>query len=85
MTQETRIRSLVWEDPLEESMAAHCSVLAWKIPQTEELDGLQSMGSQGVGQDWVSMHTHYSFHQKTTLQVMGCDLVEMPVRFWFKT
>ena len=51
MTQETRIRSLVWEDPLEESMAAHFSVLAWKIPQTEELDGLQSMGSQGVGQD----------------------------------
>ena len=68
MTEETRILSLVWEDPLEESMAAHCSVLAWKIPRAEELDGLQSMGSQGVGQDWVSTHTHYNFHQKTTLQ-----------------
>ena len=63
-----QIRSLVWEDPLEESMAAHSSILAWKIPQTEELDGLQSMGSEGVGCDWASTHTRYNFHQKTTLQ-----------------
>ena len=49
--QETRIRSLGWEDPLEEEMAAHSSILAWKIPRTAELDRLPSMGSQRVGYD----------------------------------
>ena len=49
--QETRVQSLVWEDPLEKEMAIHSSTTAWKIPWTEELDRLQSMGSQRVGQD----------------------------------
>ena len=43
---ETWVQSLHWEDPLEEGMATHSSILAWKIPWTEELGGLQSMGSQ---------------------------------------
>ena len=47
--QETRVRSLGWEDPLEEGMATHSSVLAWRIPWTEKLGGLQSLGSQRVG------------------------------------
>ena len=47
---ETCVRSLGWEDPLEEDMATHSSILAWEIPWTEEPGGLQSMGSQGVGQ-----------------------------------
>ena len=47
--QETRVRSLGWEDPLEREMAAHFSILAWKIPWTEEPIGLQSMGSQRMG------------------------------------
>ena len=47
-TQETQVRSLGWEDPLEEEMATHSSILAWKIPWTEEPDGLQSIGSQRV-------------------------------------
>ena len=47
-TQETRVRSLGQEDPLEEGMAAHSSILAWRIPWTEEPGGLQSMGSQRV-------------------------------------
>ena len=38
------VRSLGWEDPLEEGMATHCSILAWRIPWTEEPDGLQSIG-----------------------------------------
>ena len=46
--QETWVRSLGWEDPLEKEMAAHCSILAWKIPWTEYPGGLQSMGSQRV-------------------------------------
>ena len=49
--QDTWVRSLGWEDPLEERMAAHSSVLAWRIPWTEEPGGLQSMGLQRVGPD----------------------------------
>ena len=49
--QETRIRSLGWEDPLEKEMATHPSILAWKISWTEEPGGLQSMGLQRVKHD----------------------------------
>ena len=49
--QETRVRSLGWEDPLEEGIATHSSTLAWRIPWTEEPGRLQSMGSQTVGHD----------------------------------
>ena len=44
--QETRVGFLGWEDPLEEEMASHSNILAWRIPWTEEPGGLQSMGSQ---------------------------------------
>ena len=47
--QETQVQSLGREDPLEKEMATHSSILAWKIPLTEEPGGLQSMGSQRVG------------------------------------
>ena len=47
--QETWVQSLGREDPLEKEMAAHSSILAWRIPWTEELGRLQSMGSQRVG------------------------------------
>ena len=46
--QKIRVRSLSQEDPLEESMTTHSSILAWKIPQTEEPGGLQSMGSDTI-------------------------------------
>ena len=49
--QETRVRSLGWQDPLEKGMATHSSTIAWKIPWTEESGRLQSMGSQRVGHD----------------------------------
>ena len=42
--QETQVRSLGWEDPLEKEMATHSRILAWKISWTEESGGLQSMG-----------------------------------------
>ena len=48
---ESRVRSLGQEDPLEKEMATHSSTIAWKIPWTEELGRLQSMGSQRVGHD----------------------------------
>ena len=44
--QETGVRFLGWDDPLEKEMATHSSIPSWKIPWTEEPDGLQSMGSQ---------------------------------------
>ena len=51
--QEGWIRSLDWEDPLEKGIATHSSIVAWKIPWTEEPGGLQSMGLQRVGHDWA--------------------------------
>ena len=48
---ETRVRSLGREDPLEKEMATHSSILAWKIPWTEDPGRLQFMGSQRVGHD----------------------------------
>ena len=47
----TQVQSLGWEDPLEKEMATHSSILAWKIPWTEEPGGLQSMRLQRVGRD----------------------------------
>ena len=49
--QETWVRSLGQEDPLEEGITTHSSILAWRIPWTEELGGLQSMGLPRVGHD----------------------------------
>ena len=56
--QETRVQSLGWEDPLEKGMATHCRFLTWRIPWTEELGRLQSVGSQRMGRDWG---THVTF------------------------
>ena len=50
-TQETWVRSLGQEDPLEEEMTTHSSILAWKIPWTEDPGGPQSMGLQRIGHD----------------------------------
>ena len=49
--QETRIRFLGWEDPLEKEMIIQSSILAWRIPGTDDPDWLQSMGSQRVTHD----------------------------------
>ena len=49
--QETQVRSLGHEEPLEKGMATHFSILAWEIPWTEEAGGLQSTGSQRLGHD----------------------------------
>ena len=47
--QETQVQPLVWEDPLEEEIVTHSSILAWRIPQTEEPGRLQSMELQRIG------------------------------------
>ena len=53
-TWETQVQSLGQEDPLEKGMATHSNILAWRIPWTEEPDGLQSIGSQRVGHNQVT-------------------------------
>ena len=60
--QETWVRSLGGENPLEKEMATHSSILAWKTPWTEESGGLQSLGSQRVGHDLAT---------KTKCGIMG--------------
>ena len=52
--EETRVQSLGREDPLENDVATHSSIFSWRIPWTEEPGGLQSMGLQRVGHDWVT-------------------------------
>ena len=49
--QKTQVQSLGQEDPLEKGMETHSSILAWRIPWTEDPGGLQYMGSRGVGHD----------------------------------
>ena len=72
--QETRVQSLGQEDPLEKGMAIYSSILAWRIPQTEEPGGLQSMGSQRVRHDWptntLTFHTH---KRHGPLQMRACN------------
>jgi len=60
--QEAQVWSLGWEDPLEKETATQSSILAWKIPWTEDSGGVQSMGLQRVGHDWVTNTLH--FHQE---------------------
>ena len=68
--RETWVQSLGWEDPLEKGTATHSSILAWRIPWTEEPGRLQSMGSHRVRHDWVTKHTaHYG--QRAHLQCMA--------------
>ena len=59
--QEIHVRSLGWEDPLEKGTATHSSVLAWRIPWTEEPGGLQSM-FQRVRHNWVNVPTPTPTH-----------------------
>ena len=54
VTQDTRVQSLCWEDPLEKEMATHSNILAWRIPWTEESGGLQSVGAQRARHDCVT-------------------------------
>ena len=62
--QEMQVQSLGQEDPLEEEMATHSSILAWEVPWTEESGGLQPMGSQRVGQSLVTKQQQqcYIYH-----------------------
>ena len=61
---ETWVPSLGQEDPLEKEMATHSSILAWRIPWTEELGGLLSMGrKESDTTERLSLHLHFTYHQ----------------------
>ena len=66
---ETPVQSLGREDPLEEGMATHSSILAWRIPWTEELGGLQFMGSQRVRHGWDTEHILAMYHELQTFSL----------------
>ena len=73
--QETRVRSLGWDNPLENGMATHSSILAWRIPWAEEPGGLQSMGSQSqTQQSDQHIHTHLLLHSAVS---RGCPTLSL--------
>ena len=80
--QETQVWSLGQKDSLEKEMATHCSILAWKIPWTEETGRLQAMGLQTVGHDWATntcLHRFFlwkcvSHSLWVTLCILFCNL-----------
>ena len=85
--QEIRVYSLGHEDPLENGMATQSSILAWRIPRTEEPGGLQFMGLHRVGHDWATnIHTHtrtHSIYQALFLTTAAPTKCEMESRLNF--
>ena len=67
--QETQVQSLGREDPLEKEMATHASILAWKIPWTEEPGGIQSVGWQSDMAEWLNSNSR----QRTREHLRGCE------------
>ena len=76
-----QIQFLGQEDHLEEEMATHSSILAWKISKTEEPGGLQSKGSQRVGHDWAIKHTQEEPERKANLPNTYCHALYNFKRF----
>ena len=76
--QETWVQSLGWEDPLEEGMATHSSLLAWKTPWTEELGGLWYMGSQRVRHNWATKHTRFNLTEISSAHLSQSTLTRVP-------
>ena len=70
--QETWVQFLGWEDLLEKEMATHSSILAWRIPWSEEPGEPQTMGSQRVGHDWAT-NTYFSTSECPRLHLLGFD------------
>ena len=75
---ETQVQSLSQEDPLEKEMATYSSILAWKIPWTEEPGRLQSIGSQRVGHD-TTERRHFHFTVLQVLYMISVDSLHEPL------
>ena len=72
-------QALGWDDPLEKGMATHSSILAWRIPWTEEPGGLQSMGSQRVRRDLATKTTTASKQHTQPMNVYQLGLLNLQV------
>ena len=94
--QDTWIQSLGEEDPLEQKITTHSSILAWEIPRTEEPGRLKFEGSQRVGHDWIHTHTYthvmsmmywwvsiYIFHFATCFLYVCFFICLLFVNFYF--
>ena len=79
--QETWVQFLGWKDPLEKEIATHSSILAWRIPWTEEPGGVQSMGSQRVGLDWATNSFTSLWHCFHFLSINCLTFLNFPVGF----
>ena len=77
-TKETWVQSLGWEDPLEEEMATHSSILVWEIPQTEEPGGIQSIGSQKSRMDLVTEHARTLIRPTVLYPIESAQIGESP-------
>ena len=77
--RETWVRFLVREDPLEKRMATHSSILAWRIPWTEDPGRLLSMGSQRVGHDWVTSVSFTFLHNICILALCSGSIIAKQV------
>ena len=82
---ETGILSLGWEDPMGKGTATHSSILAWRIPSTEKPGGLQSIGLQRVGHDWVTDIFTFDFSVKEINHSLAFSLPEtqFPGAQWY--
>ena len=75
--RETRVQTLGQENLLEKEMTTHSSILAWRILWTEEPEGLQTMGSQRVGLDWMTnTQKETSWHTETEQVIVGPSQVQ---------
>ena len=79
---QKQVQSLGQEDPLEEGIATHSSILAWRIPWTEEPSGLKSIGSQRVGHNWSNL-AHAHAINKTEAYV-GRNNLKLELNKWIK-
>ena len=77
-TQETQIRPLGLEDPLEKGMATHSSFLAWTVPWTEEPGGLQSMGLQRIGHNLATKQRQIDFSESSNSYSVHPATFHMP-------
>ena len=77
--QKIQVQSLGGEDPLEEEMATHASILAWRIPWTGEPGGLQCMGSQRVRHDCTTEHTHTHMCKYSIKCLLNCNLFQSSI------
>ena len=83
--QKSQVRSLGLKDPLEKWMANHSSILACRIPRTEKLGQLQSMGSQRIRHDWATTTNNNTSHKQLSTLFFLVTITSFQKTFWFSS